>query len=148
MLARYLADPLSRALTLGVEVAFNVTVAGARVRGVVDRIATIAGHTVLIDYKTNAKLDAALREAYMLQLRIYGLAAHRGLLPGGREPRLILFDLRHGEAQEFEPDDAAVERRVAHVVARIREGDFALGPENAERPCHLCAYAPICKSRR
>ena len=148
MLARYTADPLSRAVTLGVEVAFNLTVAGARVKGVVDRIATIAGHTVLIDYKTNAKLDAALREAYMLQLRIYGLAAHRGLLPGGPEPRLILFDLRNGEALEFEPDDAAVERRVGEVVARIRANDFTLGPEHAQRPCHLCAYATICKDRR
>src|SRR5256885_15544017 len=113
MLARYAAEPLSRAVTLGVEVAFNLTVAGARIKGVVDRIATIAGHTVLVDYKTNAKLDTALREAYMLQLRIYGLAAHRGLLPGGAEPRLILFDLRNGEAMEVEPDGDAVEARVA-----------------------------------
>ena len=148
MLARYMADPLSRAVTLAVEVGFSVTVAGARVKGVVDRIATIAAQTVLIDYKTNAKLDDALRDAYRLQLRIYGLAAHRGLLPGGSEPRLILFDLRHGEAIEFEPDDAAVESRVADVVARIRAGDFTLGPEHAQRPCQLCAYAPICQNRR
>jgi DNA helicase-2/ATP-dependent DNA helicase PcrA len=148
MLARYTADPLSRAVTLGVEVGFNLAVAGARVKGVVDRIATIAGHTVLIDYKTNASLDEALLEAYRLQLRIYGLAAHRGLLPGGPEARLVLFDLRKGVAHEFEPDDEAVERRIAEVVARVRAGDFALGPENAERPCHLCAYAPICSFRR
>ena len=148
MLARYMADPLSRAVTLAVEVGFSVTVAGARVKGVVDRVATIAAQTVLIDYKTNAKLDDALRDAYRLQLRIYGLAAHRGLLPGGSEPRLILFDLRHGEAMEFEADDAAVETRVADVVAKIRAGDFALGPEHAQRPCQLCAYAPICANRR
>ncbi|HET7379959.1 MAG TPA: PD-(D/E)XK nuclease family protein, partial [Gaiellales bacterium] len=108
----------------------------------------IAGHTVLIDYKTNATLDRALLDAYRLQLRIYGLAAHRGLLPGGTEPRLILFDLRRGEAHEFEPDDAAVEDEVSLMVARIRGRDFALGPEHAERPCHLCAYRPICEDRR
>ena len=148
MLARYLAEPLSRAVTLGVEVDFNLAVAGARVRGVVDRIAAIAGHTVLIDYKTNATLDAALLEAYKLQLRIYGLAAHRGLLPGGPEPRLLLFDLRHGESIEVEPDDAFVEGRIADVVAKIRAADFALGPQHAERPCKLCAYAPICPDKR
>src|SRR5581483_7841526 len=117
-------------------------------RGVVDRIATIAGHTVLIDYKTNATLDDTLLEAYRLQLRIYGLAAHRGLLPGGTEPRLILYDLRRGVTHEFEPDDAAVEHRVAEVVAKVRAGDFALGGEHAQRPCQLCAYRPICSDRR
>jgi len=148
MLARYNADPLSRAVTIAVEVGFNLAVSGARMRGVVDRIATIAGHTVLIDYKTNATLDDTLLEAYRLQLRIYGLAAHRGLLPGGTEPRLILYDLRRGVTHEFEPDDAAVEHRVAEVVAKVRAGDFALGGEHAQRPCQLCAYRPICSDRR
>ncbi len=148
MLTRYLAEPLSRAVTIAAEVGFSFALAGARIRGVVDRIATIAGHTVLIDYKTNANLDASLREAYSLQLRLYGVAAHRGLLPGGREPRLMLFDLRRGEALEVTPDDAAVEARVAGAVAKIRAGDFTLGPEHAQRPCHLCAYAPICKDAR
>jgi RecB family exonuclease len=148
MLARYVDQPLSKAATLGVEVEFNLTLAGARVRGLVDRIAEVDGRTVLIDYKTNATLDAKLLEAYKLQLRLYGLAARRGLLPGGTSPRLVLFDLRRGVEIEVEPDDAGVVSRVANAVARITAGDFSLGPEHAERPCYLCAYRPICKDAR
>jgi len=86
--------------------------------------------------------------AYSLQLRIYGLAAHRGLLPGGREPELILFDLRRGERHRIEPDDALVEDRVRQASARIAAGDFSLGPEHEQRPCKLCAYRPICTDAR
>ncbi|HET7338764.1 MAG TPA: ATP-dependent DNA helicase, partial [Candidatus Dormibacteraeota bacterium] len=64
MLARYLEDPLARARTLGVEAGFNMSIAGARVRGLVDRICEVDGRTVLIDFKTNATLDETLLEAY------------------------------------------------------------------------------------
>jgi ATP-dependent exoDNAse (exonuclease V) beta subunit len=148
MLARYLVHPLAQARTLAVESGFNMSVAGARVRGVVDRIGQIDGRTVLIDFKTNATLDEALLEAYRLQLRIYGLAAHRGLLPGGTDPALILFDLRQSVPHHVAPDDALVEHRVAIAARRIAAGDFRLGPEHENRPCRLCAYRPICPEAR
>jgi hypothetical protein len=87
-------------------------------------------------------------EAYSLQLRIYGLAARRGLLPGGRDPSLVLFDLRRGEVHDVTPDDALVEQRVLDTSVRIAAGDFHLGPEHAQRPCSLCAYRPICTDAR
>ena len=148
MLARYIALPLSGGRTLAVEAGFKMAVGGTRVRGVVDRICEIEGKVALIDFKTNANLDPALMAAYSLQLRIYGLAAHRGLLPGGREPELILFDLRRGERHRIEPDDALVEDRVRQASARIAAGDFSLGPEHEQRPCKLCAYRPICTDAR
>jgi len=148
MLRGYLAHPLSAARTLGVEVEFNLRVGGTRVRGIVDRICELDGRTVLIDYKTNAAMDAALIEAYTVQLRLYALAAGRGLLPGGSDPRLILFDLRRSREIEIAADDAAVEARVSAVSDRIARGDFALGPENAQRPCAMCAYRPICPDAR
>ncbi len=148
MLERYAAHPLAGARTLGVEVEFNLRLAGARMRGLVDRVCEVDGRTVLIDYKTNASLDAKLRDAYSLQLRLYRLAAGRGLLPGGTSPDLVLFDMRRGDAITVTPDDAAVEERVAAAVRKITARDFALGPEHAERPCVLCAYRPICKDRR
>jgi len=89
-----------------------------------------------------------LIEAYSMQLRLYGLAARRGLLPGGLEPRLVLFDLRRARMIEVTPDDAAVEARIAAATLRIIAGDFALGPEHAERPCKLCAFRPICADAR
>jgi RecB family exonuclease len=148
MLARYLTHPLAAAKTLAVEVGFNMRIGQTRVRGLVDRICELDGQTVLVDYKTNSSLDAALVEAYSVQLRLYGLAARRGLVPGGAEPRLVLFDMRRGDIRDVLPDDAGVEARVRAAAARIAVGDFSLGPEHAERPCKLCAYRPICPDAR
>ncbi|HKV86931.1 MAG TPA: ATP-dependent DNA helicase [Candidatus Dormibacteraeota bacterium] len=148
MLERYLGHPLARAKTLAVEVGFNMHIDGTRFRGLVDRICEVDGEVVLVDFKTNATLDAALKKAYATQLRLYGLAAHRGLLAGGTNPRLLLFDLRRGEAIDITPDDAGVESLVRRAAVRIAGGDFALGPEHAERPCVLCAYRRICPDAR
>jgi DNA helicase-2/ATP-dependent DNA helicase PcrA len=148
MLTRYLTHPLAAAKTLAVEVAFNMRIGTTRVRGLVDRICELDGQTVLVDYKTNASLDAKLLEAYSVQLRLYGVAARRGLVPGGAEPRLLLFDIRRGEMRNVTPDDAGVEARVRAAAARIADGDFSLSPEHADRPCNLCAYRPICTDAR
>ena len=148
MLRSYLVHPLAAAETLGVEVEFNLRLGGTRMRGIVDRICELDGRTVLVDYKTNAAMDAALIEAYTTQLRLYALAAGRGLLPGGAVPRLVLFDLRRARLIEVAADDAAVEARVATVSRRIAGGDYALGPENALRPCPMCAYKPMCSDAR
>ena len=148
MLRSYLTHSLASARTLGVEVEFNLNLGETRMRGVVDRICELDGHTVLADYKTNATMDAALIEAYTTQLRLYALAARRGLLPGGSDPRLVLFDLRRSRLIDITPDDAEVEARVLAVSQRIADGDFALRPENAERPCAMCAFRPICSDAR
>jgi DNA helicase-2/ATP-dependent DNA helicase PcrA len=149
MLEAYLAHPLAAAATLGTEVEFNLRLGdGVLVQGLVDRVCEVDGRTTLVDYKTNARLDSRLREVYAGQLRLYGLAAERGLLPGGGEPRLLLFDLRHGDAIEVAPAPAEAEARVLDVAARITAGDFALRPEHRDRPCFLCAYRPLCKDRR
>src|SRR6202030_838405 len=107
-----------------VELEFNLRLGDARVRGFVDRVCEVDGQTTLVDYKTNATLDARLIEAYSMQLRLYGLAARRGLLPGGLEPRLMLFDICRGQLIEVTPDDLAVEARIAAATSRIRAGDF------------------------
>jgi RecB family exonuclease len=148
MLARYLTHPLAGAKTLAVEVGFNMRIGTTRVRGLVDRICELDGRTVLVDFKTNASLDASLVEAYSTQLRLYGLAARRGLVPGGPDARLVLFDLRRGEVIEVAPDDAGVEARIQVAAARIAAGDYSLRPEHAQRPCNICAFRPICPDRR
>jgi ATP-dependent exoDNAse (exonuclease V) beta subunit len=148
MLARYLAHPISSTKTLAVEVGFNMKVGDTRVKGLVDRICEIDGRVALVDFKTNATLDATLMDAYSVQLRLYGLAAHRGLLPGGKDPKLILFDMRRGEMHEIEAGDAAVESQVLVASQKIAAGDFRLGPEHANRPCKLCAFRPICPDAR
>jgi ATP-dependent exoDNAse (exonuclease V) beta subunit len=148
MLRAYLAHPLAVATTLGTELEFNLRLGGVRVKGLVDRVCLYEGATALVDYKTNSHLDASLVAAYSTQLRLYGLAARSGLIPGGPNPRLFLFDLRRSELVAVQPDPEAVEQEVITAAARISAGDFSLGPEHAQRPCHLCAYRPICPQRR
>ncbi|HXD80657.1 MAG TPA: ATP-dependent DNA helicase [Candidatus Acidoferrum sp.] len=148
ILARYLAHPLARAKTLAVEVGFNMRIGTTRVRGLVDRVCELDGRTVLVDYKTNASLDTPLIEAYSVQLRLYGLAARRGLVPGGAHPRLLLFDLRRGQVIEVTPDDDGVEARVEAAATLIAAGDFGLRPQHAQRPCTICAFRPICPDAR
>ncbi|MFZ0216393.1 MAG: ATP-dependent DNA helicase [Candidatus Dormiibacterota bacterium] len=154
MLERYAAHPLAAAPTLGVEVEFNLLLENAadpapavRVRGLVDRVCEVDGRTMLVDYKTNARLDARLQAAYEHQLRIYGLAAARGLLPGGRDVALCLFDLRRGVAIDVRADPTDAERKVLAAGRAVAAGDFAFGPEHAARPCALCAYRPMCPDR-
>jgi DNA helicase-2/ATP-dependent DNA helicase PcrA len=148
MLRAYLAQPLAGARTLGCELEFNLRLGDVRVKGVVDRVCELDGSVALVDYKTNARLDERLRRAYATQLRLYGLAAERELLPGGPRPRLLLFDLRRSEAIEIEPDAAAAEAEVTEAAGRIGADDFALRPEHSDRPCFLCAYRPLCPDRR
>jgi DNA helicase-2/ATP-dependent DNA helicase PcrA len=148
MLARYMSHPLAAARTIAVEVGFNMKIGATRVRGLVDRVCELDGRLVLVDFKTNASLDAALMQAYSTQLQLYALAARRGLLPGGSEPRLVLFDMRRGEPHNISPDDAGVEARVLAASSRISVGNYRLGPEHANRPCSLCAYSRICPDSR
>ncbi|HZV50476.1 MAG TPA: ATP-dependent DNA helicase [Candidatus Dormibacteraeota bacterium] len=152
MLAAYLAHPLAHAPTSGTEVEFSLRLEdGIRLSGAVDRVCRVDGATTLVDYKTNARLDDRLRAVYAGQLRIYGLAAGRGLVrgaPAGADLRLVLFDLRRGEAIEVRPDPAGAEARVREVARRVAAGDFRLGPEHDDRPCGLCAYRPLCTERR
>jgi len=148
MLARYRANPLAAAATLGTELEFTLRLDGVRVRGAVDRVAELGGGSVLVDYKTNRNLDGRLRDAYATQLRLYALAAGQGLLPGGPEPRLVLFHLPSGEAMEITPDPEAARQRVLKAAAAIRAGAFELGPEHASRPCFACAYRPACSHAR
>jgi hypothetical protein len=150
MLEAYARHPLAQAPALGAEVEFNLRLRGARLRGLVDLVCTFDGRLTLVDFKTNARLDAALQAAYSTQLRLYGLAAAEGLLPGGPtpDPRLILFDLRRTAAIEVTPDPEGVRALAERIAAGIAAGDFALGPEHAGRPCRLCAYRPVCPSAR
>jgi DNA helicase-2/ATP-dependent DNA helicase PcrA len=148
MLRAYLAHPLASAPTLGTEVEFNLRLGEIRVRGLVDRICRLDDRIVLVDYKTNATLDERLKAAYSTQLRLYGLAAAEGVIPGGPDPRLILFDLRRGDAIEVSRDPDGVRARVESAAAAIAAGRFELGPEHARRPCFICAYRPICPDAR
>ena len=148
MLGGYLRHPLAQAPTLGTEIEFNLLVGGARLRGIVDRICETPSGTALVDYKTNRRLDTALVAAYSTQLRLYRLAAERGLLPGGRRPRLLIFDVRQGREIPVEPASEEAAERVAAAAGAIEAGRFELGPEHAGRPCFACAYRRVCPGAR
>ena len=148
MIEHYLAHPLAAAPTLGTELEFTLRLPGVRVRGAVDRVASLDGVTVLVDYKTNRRLEQRVRDAYATQLRVYALAAEAGLLPGGAAPRLVLFHLPSGEAIEVDRDLDSARERVLRAAAAIQAGAFELGPEHASRPCYVCAYRQACSQAR
>jgi DNA helicase-2/ATP-dependent DNA helicase PcrA len=152
MLMAYLDHPLAHAPSSGTEVEFSLRIEdGVRLSGAVDRVCEVEGITTLVDYKTNTRLDRRLRDAYATQLKIYGLAASRGLVrgaPAGARLRLVLFDLRRSEAIEVMPDPIGAETQVREVARRVAMGDFHLGPEHHDRPCGLCAYRQLCTERR
>ncbi len=102
----------------------------ARVRGLVDRVlrSSTAGPSSSTTRPTRLS-TRTLIEAYSVQLRLYGLAARRGLVPGGAHARLLLFDLRRGQVIEVTPDDNGVEARVVAAAALIAAGDFGPPPE-------------------
>src|SRR5262249_13322973 len=144
----YASHPLAVATTLAVEAGVNKSPRGPRASRGGGSGSLGHCHTGPKDFQTNAALPAAPIKTHTPHLRPYTPAPSRGLLPGGREPRLVLYDLRRGEVREITPDDAAVEEHVRRAAQRIGAGDFALRPEHDQRPCRLCAYRPICPSAR
>ena len=146
---RYLAHPLARRATLGVEVEFNLRLGGARVRGSGrpglrgrrpdDRWST----TRPTPRSTTSCVEAYSTAAPAVRAGGPARAAARRHVAA---PRAVRHAARRG-------DRGRARRRGGGGPGRGRRredpaGDFALGPEHAERPCTLCAFRPICTDRR
>jgi DNA helicase-2/ATP-dependent DNA helicase PcrA len=127
---------------IGTERTFEVTIAGVRVRGRVDRLDRIEGSRVaVVDYKTGTpKMEKDARDS--LQLSIYAIAARE---QWEFEPeRLVFYNLRDNTevvATRNEQDLAKAGERVKEVAARIGEGHFEARPGFH---CRRCRYWSIC----
>jgi DNA helicase-2/ATP-dependent DNA helicase PcrA len=135
------------ARTLQAEAAFEVPLAGARVRGRIDlllRAADGGPHRVeLVDFKTSS--DRPPSELHQNQLRLYALVAQR---QGLKAVRLFIHDLdaATGSRLEVDPNPAkalAFQEQLEDWVRGIREGDFP--PVAEETTCRRCDFRRFCR---
>lgn len=134
-----------------VESKFSFQVGDTRVRGRWDRVdvRSVAGETVIIDFKTSdvrTQKDADRRSKESLQLSIYGLAYLRqyGAMPGRLElhflsPRGVLVGRSSPTPKRLEEADVAI----SEAAEGIRLVRFKATPDYY-RACRYCAFASIC----
>ncbi|HYN14736.1 MAG TPA: ATP-dependent DNA helicase, partial [Terriglobales bacterium] len=127
---------------IGTERGFEITLAGVRVKGRLDRIDRIAGNRVaIVDYKTG-KPRTPQHADKSLQLSIYALAA-RAKWDYDAE-RLVFYNLADNTEVASERDPRQLEeacQRVAGVAAQIAAGNFDPKPGFH---CGWCAYRSLC----
>ena len=122
-----------------VERSFTCEIAGARVRGRIDRVDEDADGYVIVDYKTGIpkSQDAADNS---LQLSVYALAM------GGSKPVKALIFQNLGDNSTVQTtrsreDLLKTEAKIAQVAAGISAGQFE--PKTGHH-CNYCAYRTIC----
>ena len=128
------------------EAPFVLPVAGTALRGSIDLLATGAGRTVVVDYKTDmvgAGGTAALGERYAAQRAVYALAAAAAGAPPVHAVHVFLERPDEPVSEVFDHERLELARAsLASLVERIRAGDF----EPARKPyaalCFGCPAAP------
>ena len=125
-----------------VERTFTCEIAGARVRGRIDRVDEDADGYVIVDYKTgNPKSQDAADNS--LQLSVYALAM------GASKPvKTLIFqnlgDNSTVQTSRTREDLLGTETKIAGVAAGIAAGRFDAKPG---RHCSWCAYRTICPEK-
>lgn len=139
----------------------ELTVAGEVVRlfGYADRIEVDAeGRVVVVDFKTTKRAPTTEEVAQHAQLALYQLAVARGAVddlvgpgaePGGAELVQLRLDnlkagakVQHQPAPDTGPDGShPVEVKVAEVVRRIRDEEFAV---REGEHCKYCSFEAMC----
>ncbi len=137
-------------IPVALESYFKIKIGEECIKGRIDRVDQLPdGSLEIIDYKTGKtreKLDAEDKE----QLLLYQIAATR--LPAYRnmgETGTLSFYYLHdnlkvsfeGSIEEMEK----LERKLAGLIARIREGNFKATP--SKFACSYCDFKEICEFR-
>jgi DNA helicase-2/ATP-dependent DNA helicase PcrA len=127
---------------LGTERGFEITLAGVRVKGRLDRIDRIAGNRVaIVDYKTGRPRTSQHADK-SLQLSIYALAAREKW--DYEAERLVFYNLSDNTEVATTRDARQLDeacQRVAEVAAAIGRGSFDPKPGFH---CAWCAYRYLC----
>jgi len=122
------------------EQAFDVTVDGWTLRGVIDRIDRTDGGWRIIDYKSGRPIARRRRD---LQVALYALGATASLDLDPVELEVVY--LASGDSVRIEKVEGLVHEAEAdgsEVAAGIRAGRFEPRPER--RRCRLCPYRLAC----
>jgi superfamily I DNA/RNA helicase/RecB family exonuclease len=131
---------------VAVEYPFDITVAGHRVRGTIDRVDRVPGGLAIIDYKTGSKVPKPEEVAEDLQLATYHLAALQDpwLAAIGPPVSLQLSYLRKG----VQPSQAITAEHSAHTEQRIVETANRILAEDFEpsvaAECDYCEFWQLC----
>ena len=131
-----------QAEVIGTERPFEITLAGVRVKGRLDRIDRVAGNRVaIIDYKTGRpRTDDHARKS--LQLSIYAMAAREKW--DFEAERLAFYNVADNSEVSCRRDQKQLDdacERVARVAEEIKRGNFDPTPGFH---CGWCAYRNLC----
>lgn len=148
MISRFLKSP--EACLGGVwEQPFLLDLRGTVVSGIMDLvIAGAGGDVTIVDLKTNTieerEVEAAAKD-YMVQMRAYALAAHRGLGAGSVTTVLNFLHPDKRVTMQFGHEEFAVAEE--HLVSLARQA--AACDLDSARPvrshhCDICYYSQLC----
>lgn len=134
----------------GVELRLGVTIDGAPLFGILDRLDRDAdGRLVIVDYKTGALPNRNYDSSTFANAELYAAlcAAKLGETPS----KIRLLYVAQGEAIERDVTDVVVRARTGAAVTaweRINRyyenGDFPATP--SANACRFCAYRDLCRS--
>jgi len=123
----------------GIELELDVTIDGVRIKGFIDRLATINGRDTISDYKTGKTPNAKYMSDKHFQLLLYFVCLSQGL--SLNEPVLELLYLKDAQVRRVEPTPelcAGVVETVVTVNSKIQN---AFEAEQWEAvPSKLCDW--------
>ncbi len=127
---------------LGLEKTFNLSFAGTKFTGKIDRIDELTGGGVeIVDYKTGSSKDQKVVDNDD-QVTIYAIAAKRAL---GLDPKMLsLYFVEAGKKISTTRTEAQLkktEEEVSEVVDEMKKGKFEATPGVH---CTYCDYKNIC----
>jgi len=152
IVSRYfqMEDP-SHVTSEGVELRFGVTVEGAPLLGIVDRLDREEnGELTIVDYKTGKVPDRRYDAQTFANTELYAAlcAAERG-----EQPTYIrLLYVAHGTSLERPVSDIVVRARAraaadawGKITRYYDDGDFPATP--SPRACRFCSFRDVCRAR-
>ena len=133
----------------GVELRLGVTVDGAPLFGILDRLDRDAdGNLVIVDYKTGALPNRNYDSQTFANAELYAVLCQEKL--GTTPTKIRLLYVAHGEAIERQVTDVVIRARASAASSaweKIKryydDGDFPATPSS--NSCRFCSYKDICR---
>lgn len=135
---------------LGLETGFTVNIAGARVKGQIDRIDGLPDKTIeIVDYKTGKskeKLTSDDKEQLLIyQIAVESLPQYRNL---GAPSKLTFYYVNDDTRVSFLGNSEELDKlkkKITETVAAIHGGNFRATPSS--QVCGHCDFRDICEFR-
>lgn len=123
----------------GIELELNVAVDGVKIKGFIDRLATIDGHDKISDYKTGKTPRDIYMEDKFFQLMLYYVCLSQSIQMSN--PVLELLYLKDGQRKQITPtDDLCVQTTETVVSVNSRIVECNTKDEWPAVPAKLCDW--------